>query len=279
MRRHVIHGSCGADVLWVDEIGQLDIELLAALSRLTFLGTQLIISRDFSQFAPLANAYRGQAVGEDAFANSRLLLTMAGGNQLLLTECKRSDRGLFNFYTRLIPGGDLFGLPVATAVAQARERFTYQGVCELNLVLSHRKRVQLNRQCNLHFRPAAGAVYLPCPLQKRAALNAPQAMWVWGGQKLLGCVPFERQGIRNACEYTVAVVDETSVCLENGPKLTHEQAVAWLRLPFAMTFASIQGKETQGTLALHDCDSGHFTWRHLYVGLSRAKRASDVRVE
>ena len=28
-----------------------------------------------------------------------------------------------------------------------------------------------------------------------------------------------------------------------------------------------------------DCDSGHFTWRHLYVGLSRAKRASGVRVE
>ena len=36
VRRHVIHGSSAVDVLWVDEIGQLDIELLAALSRLTF---------------------------------------------------------------------------------------------------------------------------------------------------------------------------------------------------------------------------------------------------
>jgi hypothetical protein len=50
-------------------------------------------------------------------------------------------------------------------------------------------------------------------------------------------------------------------------------------LPFAMTFASVQGRETDGTLALHDCLNEHFTWRHLYVGLSRAKRASDVRVE
>jgi hypothetical protein len=217
-------------------------------------------------------------VVEDALANSRLLHTMAGGNRLSLTECKRSDHDLFNFYTRLIPGGDLFGLPIQSAVAQARERFTYQGVCELNLVLSHRKRVEINRRCNLHFRPA-GAIYLPCPLQNRVALNAPQPMWIWPGLALLGCVPLERQGIRNGVEYRVAAINETTVTLENGPVLTHEQAVAWLRLPFSSTYASVQGRETEGTMALHDCDSGHFTWRHMYVGLSRAKRASDVRVE
>ena len=138
--------------------------------------------------------------------------------------------------------------------------------------------MELNKRCNLHFRPE-GAVYLPCPLQKRVALNAPQPMWVWVGQKLFGCLPLERQGIRNGVEYTVSAVDTTSVTLANGPTLTHEQAVAWLRLPYAMTYASVQGRETEGTLGLHDCDSGHFTWRHLYVGLSRAKRASGVRVE
>ena len=243
---------------------QAAVELLAALSRLTFLGTQMIISGDFNQFAPLSNAYRGQAVGEDVFARSRLLHTMAGGNRLHLTECKRSDDVLFRFYTRLIPGGDLFGLPVATAVAQPRNRFTYKGMAELNLVLSHRKRVQLNKQCNLHFRPAAGA---------------PQPMWVWVGQKLFGCLPIERQGIRNGVEYTVSAVDTLSVTLENGPALTHEQAVAWLRLPYAMTYASVQGRETEGTLCLHDCSNCHMSLKHLYVGLSRAKRASGVRVE
>ena len=104
-------------------------------------------------------------------------------------------------------------------------------------------------------------------------------MWVWPGIRLLGCLPIEKQGIRNGVEYTVQAVDTTIVTLENGPQLTHEQAVAWLRLPYAVTFASVQGRATDGTLALHDCDSGHFTWRHLYVGLSRAKRASSVRVE
>ena len=89
----------------------------------------------------------------------------------------------------------------------------------------------------------------------------------------------ERRGIRNGVEYRVAGVCATIVTLCDGPTLTHEQAVAWLRLPFAMTYASVQGRETEGTLALHDCSNFHFTWRHLYVGLSRAKRASDVRVE
>ena len=77
----------------------------------------------------------------------------------------------------------------------------------------------------------------------------------------------------------MAAVDTATVTLESRQTLTHEQAVAWLRLPYAMTYASVQGRETEGTLALHDCDSAHFTWRHLYVGLSRVKQASAVRVE
>ena len=198
VRRHVINGACSADALWIDEIGQLDIELLAALNRLTYLDKQILMSGDFQQMSPIGNAWRGTPVLEDALAKSRLLHTLAGGNRLQLTECKRSDRELFDFYTRLIPGGDLFGLPVSVAVAQARQKFTYQGVAELNLVLSHRRRVELNRRCNLHFRPA-GAIYLPCPLQKRIILNAPQPMWLWPGNKLLGCLPIERQGKRTVC--------------------------------------------------------------------------------
>ena len=104
-------------------------------------------------------------------------------------------------------------------------------------------------------------------------------MWIWPGLRLLGCSPVERRGIRNGVEYRVSSVCASSVTLCDGPTLTHEQAVALLRLPFAMTYASVQGRETEGTLALHDCSNFHFSWRHLYVGLSRAKRALDVRVE
>jgi len=266
------------DCLWIDEIGQLDIELVSALNRLTYMGIQLILSGDFSQFAPIGNSWRSCPVSEDALAQSRLLHTLAGGNRLRLTQCKRSDTELFAFYTRLTAGGDLYGLPVGVAVAQAREKFRFQGVCALNLVLSHRKRVELNRRANLHFKEP-GAVYLPCPPSRRVQLNAPQPMFVWPGLVLLGCAPVEKRGIRNGCVYIVEQVCEEFLTLCDGPKLTHEQAVAILRLPYAMTYASVQGRETDGTLALHDCLNGHFTTKHLYVGLSRAKRASDVRVE
>ena len=279
VRRRIIHGACKADAIWIDEIGQLGLELLAALNRLTYINVQLIMSGDFSQYAPIKDSWRGTLVPEDALATSRLLHTFAGGNRLRLVECKRSDRHLFDFYTRLIVGGDLHGQPVSNAVAIARQKFTYKGVCELNLVLSHRRRVALNKVCNLHFKPESGAIFIPCRLQKRIALNAPQPMWVWPGLTLVACLPVEKEGLRNGCEYVVKAVDETTVAIEKGPTLSHDQAVQWLRLPFCQTYASIQGKETNMSLALHDTDNPNFTWRQLYVGLSRARSAALVRVE
>ena len=93
--------------------------------------------RRLRQFAPIDNSWQGAPVAQDAFETNRLLHRMADNNRLQLTECKRSDRALFDFYTRLIPGGDLFGRSVAEAVRLARERFNFQGVCDLNLSLSH----------------------------------------------------------------------------------------------------------------------------------------------
>ena len=88
----------------------------------------------------------------------------------------------------------------------------------------------------------------------------------------------EKQGIRNGVWYTVESVN-THVLLKEGPELTLEDAAQMLRLSFAMTYASVQGRETEGTLCLHDTDNPHFNMRHLYVGLSRAKLAASVRVE
>ena len=66
--------------------------------------------------------------------------------------------------------------------------------------------------------------------------------------------------------------------LEEGTALTYEQAKAWLRLSFAQTYASCQGSEFGGSLRLHDTAHPHFTRRHLFVGLSRARAADLVSV-
>ena len=44
-----------------------------------------------------------------------------------------------------------------------------------------------------------------------------------------------------------------------------------MRLRYAVTYASAQGLTIEGLLALHDTSHKFFTWKHLYVGMSRAR--------
>ena len=158
---------------------------------------------------------------------------------------------------------------------QAKLIFTYDGVCDMNLTLSHRKRVEINRRMNLHQKPP-DAVFLPCPPVKRDSLNRPQAMWLWPGIELLGCVPMERGGIRNGVSYKVEALTDEVVRLEGGVELPFKSCSCDLRLSHAMTYASVQGRECSGSLCLHDTENQNCTMRHLYVGLSRATAGSNV---
>ena len=94
-----------------------------------------------------------------------------------------------------------------------------------------------------------------------------------------GYVPLEKHGVRNGVAYTIESVGEDTVKLEGGIELSHEHAVEMLRLLHAMTYASVQGRETDGSLCLHDTGSVNFSHKHLYVSLSRAKEACRVRVQ
>jgi hypothetical protein len=217
-------------------------------------------------------------MAENAFEKSNLLPRMAGGNRLTLMDCKRSDSQLFDFYTRLIPGGDLYEQPIQDAVKLARQQFTYVGICDLNLTLSHRKRIAINRKVNLHKKPG-DAVFLPCPKLKRLSQNAPQEMFIWKGLELLGCVPIGKYGVRNGVAYVIERITDDTVHFEGAISLTKEDTVQMMRLAHAMTYASVQGRETDGTLSLHDCSSPHMTLKHLYVALSRAKQALHCKVE
>ena len=61
-------------------------------------------------------------------------------------------------------------------------------------------------------------------------------------------------------------------------KLTYSQVASWLRLSFARTYASVQGTEFSEPLRLHDTANKHFTMRHLFVALSRAKDKSKIDI-
>jgi len=217
-------------------------------------------------------------VAEDALQKSNLLHKMAGGNVVTLTECRRSDKVLFDFYVSLVLGGTRFTMPLNNALVEAKALFRYGGFCRSNLVISHRRRIRLNKHINEQMAPA-NAVRLEVP-GAHARGNAAQTMLIWPGIELLGAVPTERKGIRSGCLYTVVSVEEGTVTLQELPglTLTYEQVKAWLRLSYAQTYASVQGTEFTAQLRLWDSRHRFFTRRHLFVGLSHARAAQDVSV-
>ena len=274
VRRHVINGASSCDCLWVDEISQLDVGLWLQLSKLTYTGMQFLLSGDFNQFSPIGNSFRGSMIPENAFETSGLLHTLAGGNRLELVECRRSDAELFGFYSSLIAGGSRFELGLADAVREAKELLTYDGLAEHNLVISHQRRIRLNRDLNQQLAPM-GAIRLEIT-GKASRGNSAQTMLLWPGIVLIGCLAVSKHGIQNGVLYTVESVTREAVVLVGGVSLSHAHAKTCLRLSYAQTYASCQGSEFDGPLRLHDTSHKFFTRKHLFVGLSRAKVASEV---
>ena len=278
VRRHIQHGACLAQAIWVDELFQLELGLWAQLQKLK--GRQWILSGDQFQFSALFDQWKGTAVPEDTLLKSRLLHQLCGGNRITLTQCRRSERELFEWYASLVPGQPLRERALPDVLREARARFSFQGPARHNLVLSHRRRVRINAQCMQAFKPDVGARFIRAS-SERGQLNAAQNLYVWVGLELLGCSRNSKK-IRNNVLYTVKEVQEAAVVVvsEGGEtiSLTDAQVAEMLRLSFARTYASCQGTEFDGTLRLWDCQNRNFTHKHLYVALSRAKAAHLIDI-
>ena len=78
--------------------------------------------------------------------------------------------------------------------------------------------------------------------------------------------------------YTITDIQEDTIILDGNLSISLDQVKHLLRLSYALTYAGCQGSEFEGPLRLWDTDSRHFTKKHLFVGLSRAKRADEVSV-
>ena len=279
VRRTILHGACTADVILVEEISQIECALWAQLNK---VNKQWLLCGDFNQFPPVFDNWRGCCVPEGKFENSRMFHRMAGGNCITLTKCRRSDRNLFDFYSSLIRGGARFHLPLPEVIEEARSLFNFEGYAKHNLCISHVKRRKLNREINQALRPE-GAILIRAKPQK-GQLNAAQNMYIWEGIQLLGCTSAVKRGIRNNVLYTVIKIDDEYVSVKGDHdepeeiKLTFLQVAALLRLSFARTYASVQGTEFSQELRCHDVTNKHFTMRHLFVAISRAKDSSKIAI-
>ena len=98
-------------------------------------------------------------------------------------------------------------------------------------------------------------------------------MWLWSGQQLVGAGGKCLKGLW----YFVQNLTEDTFELVGGLKLSHQDAVRSLRLPYALTYASCQALTLKGVVRL-ETDSTNMTLRHLYVGISRATAAELVEV-
>ena len=77
--------------------------------------------------------------------------------------------------------------------------------------------------------------------------------------------------------YTIATLENGVVAFKELPgTFTHEQVRSFFDLSWAMTYASCQGTEVDDKLRLWDCAHPYFTRRHLFVALSRGKRADQI---
>jgi hypothetical protein len=300
--KHVREGGTGVDVIWVDEISMLDIELLCDMNHVDFRDPppQWILSGDFNQYLPFFNNFRGKNFFK-SFEGSGLLHQLAGGARVTLTECRRSDTQLFGFYSSLIPGGARHHKSLQENVLEAQQIFHptrargfIQGtaLAPTNLVLSHRKRVDLNARCNAaDAQGREGVVQFRMEdfydAKEREELDdhrsQPQDACFWPGLVVLS--KLSNKKVKNSLLYEILGFEGDKVRLQRLAKKEEEPEVQLakkaffknFRLSYALTYASVQGLTIKNLLALHDTNHPHFDARHLFVGTSRAV-ASDLLI-
>jgi hypothetical protein len=250
----------------VEEAGMVNVQIWADLAQIRFRGTRFVLCADFQQFGPVAEHWCGSSVAEGLLEDSDMLFEMCGGHRFTLTENRRSDQPLFDFYTTL-------GDDVQEDLARARQLFPKTDrKAAYTLTMSHARRVIINKQRNEQDKPD-DAVLLKVPTTTGRGGNLPQNMWIWVDLVLIGAGGHTKKGLF----YTISAIDESHVTFSCGLKLTREQTCKCCRLSYAITFASAQGLTLRGVVRL-DCESKHFTRRHLYVGISRATAAELVEV-
>jgi hypothetical protein len=287
VRTHVRAGGSHCHVLVVEEVSMIDVQLWADIALIRMTGTQIICCGDFGQYQACAESWCGCPVAEGALENSHMLLEMCGANRFTLTENKRSDAKLFDFYTGLRCGKP-DARDLQEALAEARVLFpsvgnlgpmdddtkancVQVGSTNYTLTMSHKRRVFVNRAQNQRLKPSE-AIFIRAPAATRAG-NQPQSMWVWPGLQLIGAGGKCLKGLF----YTVETIMDDVLFLNTGQKLTRTECLKSLRLAYALTYASCQGLTLKGRVTL-ETESPNMTLRHLYVGISRATAANLVQV-
>jgi hypothetical protein len=189
---------------------------------------------------------------------------------LRLEICRRCDTRLFNFYSRI----SLDPRPLQELVVEALREFpAIPGPSEVNLVQSHKRRVQLCQKLQKHYAPS-DALLIPKPKVVLALRNEPQDMLVWPGCPLIAA----SRKYRHNWTFLVKTVSPENIELypHNEPdslvQMPPDEVVKHFRISWARTIHSAQGLQW-GRVRVHDVFSPFFTKAHLVVALSRCENS------
>ena len=183
-----------------------------------------------------------------------------------LTKCRRSDQAHFNFYTNLHES-----LEIAKTWTRAKYK---QGSPEgsLHLVISHRKRRALNEKLQDAF---AG----DCGLSISEFDSEPAYRCIPGTPLVGSCTS---RGIVNGAFYEVICINPLKLRdTLNGDIIesTVEHLPKLCVLAHAVVYNRAQGLTIhEKHVVLHCFGSYYFRRAHLYVGLSRVKSGSQIRL-
>ena len=270
VKKWLRNGRCPSQTLVVEEFSQISAYLWAKAS---LSGAALILVGDHAQLGAVCDTWAGSEVAVQ-LGGSDLFHELVGGARVTLTENRRSDARLFDFYTGLRVG-EPDERPLRDALEAARALFPAQlGEPQYTLCLSHAARRQVNWERGAAEKPL-GAVLFEAPETARG--DAPEDKYLWPGQQVVGAGGRAKKGLF----YKIKAVSAEEVVLvgaEGELRLSADAAVKAIRPAWALTYAACQGLTLPGRVRLIETDSPHFSARHLYVGSSRATAAGLLEV-
>ena len=110
-------------------------------------GVILVLLGDFRQFRAISHSWTGSPLREDLLGKSQVLWELAEGRWLQLTTNHRSDKRLFDFYSKIDVHGDESLLSKYLEDARKESPVTDR-MAETQLVISHKARMKINTQMN-----------------------------------------------------------------------------------------------------------------------------------
>jgi hypothetical protein len=271
--KHINFGAFHGDWLVIDELSQLDLHLWNQVQKLKHMGVKFLCLGDWNQFSCIGgHTWAGMQLPEDCVEKSNLLQILCDNNLLRLTEPRRSDTELFNYYSSLIEGGSRFQLPFDQILEEARRLFPAKpGFPELTLCISHKVRRAQNARMNKATAPARSI--------RIQSTDGPILMHP--GLRLIACLNEKKLGCLNNAVYKVLTVGESvNLQCEISGQL-REVPMAFIkehmRLCFCRTIASIQGQTCSTSLRVITRHP-RFTLKHLFVCSSRATSWENLEV-